>query len=51
MATLVAGGGDHFCVVRSGGGVWCTGSNVQGQLGNGRTLSTETSFVRVMGVP
>ena len=34
----LAGGLDHFCIVRSDATVWCWGANAAGQLGDGTTL-------------
>jgi len=35
----IAVGTNHACEIRSGGAVWCWGSNAGGQLGDGTTTS------------
>jgi hypothetical protein len=49
--TEVAAGYRHSCIVRASGGVWCSGSNIRGQLGHNTMVASETSFVRVVGLP
>ncbi len=34
----LAGGDQHFCLVRTDGTVWCWGANENGQLGDGTTI-------------
>jgi hypothetical protein len=52
-ATHVAAGDQHACVIRSGGGVWCTGKNERGELGRGyaNRFVTENTMGRVLGLP
>jgi alpha-tubulin suppressor-like RCC1 family protein len=38
----LAGGDQHFCMVRSDGTVWCWGANDAGQLGDGTTQDRAT---------
>ena len=45
----VAAGHSHSCAVTSSGGVWCWGTNWDGQLGDG-TSTTRTSAVAVSGL-
>ena len=45
----VASGGSHTVIVLSNGTVWSIGSNTNGQLGLGDTLST-TTFTQVSGI-
>ncbi|MCU0672316.1 MAG: hypothetical protein MUE69_05930 [Myxococcota bacterium] len=49
--TSVAAGSEHSCVLRRDGSVWCAGANAQGQLGNGSTGPSQTSFVPTLRVP
>jgi hypothetical protein len=41
-ATLVSAGGRHSCAYVPGSGIYCWGSNSDGQLGNGGTASSAT---------
>jgi alpha-tubulin suppressor-like RCC1 family protein len=48
--TSVEGGCHHTrCAIDVGGGVWCVGEGLKGQLGNGSTMSSST-FVPVAGL-
>ncbi|MGE0788628.1 MAG: hypothetical protein AB7S26_23355 [Sandaracinaceae bacterium] len=51
--TDVAVGGNHSCIVRSSGGVWCAGVGAQGQLGDGGLYPflPVTTYTRVAGIP
>ena len=44
--TSIAAGGFHSMVLKQGGSVWATGSNKDGQFGDGRTDST-SNFIRL----
>jgi hypothetical protein len=48
-ATSASLGPDHACAVRAGGGVACWGAGVDGQLGQGAAVSSQTP-VEVLGV-
>ena len=45
-ATAVATGNEHSMVLKKDGSIWATGSNMEGQLGDGSTITTNT-FARL----
>jgi hypothetical protein len=49
-AVEVAAGPEHTCVRRASGSVWCWGSNISGQLGDGTVVDRLTP-VRVVDLP
>lgn len=46
----VSAGGDHTCVVRANGTIWCWGANATGQLGDGTTTRRLVPTQVVSGV-
>lgn len=49
VATQIATSWNHVCAIDAGGGVWCWGFNLRGQLGNGTTTDS-TLPVAVTGL-
>lgn len=49
VVAQVCNGGEHTCVMRATGEVYCTGRNLDGELGDG-TAQTRWSWVPVQGV-
>ena len=45
--TTVSAGGGHTCAIRSVGKLYCWGSDVYGQVGNGATTGDVTSPVQI----
>ena len=45
----VAVGSQHRCGLKTNGSIWCWGSNMDGELGNGTTTVLETTPTQVMG--
>lgn len=50
LATLLAAGWNHTCAALTSGGVKCWGSNSDGQLGDGSTVSESATPVPVFGL-
>lgn len=50
LVTAVAAGGDHTCVLAETGGVFCSGDDQFGQLGNGGAATDSNSMVSVSGL-
>ena len=48
-ASSVSAGDDHNCVVLSGGTVQCWGYGYYGQLGNGKSTTSQSTPVEVLG--
>ena len=46
-AKAVTAGSDHSILLQQDGTVWCTGSNLHGQLGDGSNTNRD-SFVQVI---
>ena len=46
----VATGGEHTCVLREGGAVFCFGLNIHGELGNGQMDLYTSGQVKVAGI-